>query len=88
MSLWHAVLSRLIVRRAIDRTELALTGNSTLELVADFIAFEPSASRQPKYARGEKENRQALHLLILGSESFIAIADCGCSGARRGERRN
>ena len=66
----------LVARRALDRSECALTGHAALELAFHFVgaAFlqRIGARRQEKGASQRKNNRNALHLPILGGASFIA----------------
>ena len=42
MSRWHSMLVGLIAGWSIDGTELAFSGDSFLQLVADLVPFEPS----------------------------------------------
>jgi hypothetical protein len=72
MRLWNAVLTSGIIGRAINWTEGALTGNAPLELALNFLSstlFQWICATAPDQDAGNcEENRQALHLLILGSE--------------------
>ena len=92
MSLWDTVLGCLIIIGAIHRAEFTLTGHATLKLVAylsrcSLFEWIGAAAR---YQRTSKKNqdRRGLHLLILGNERRIAIADCGYRIAERIDRIN
>ena len=72
MSLWDAVFGCLIVLSAIHRAEFTLTGYAAFELVAHFARsslFE-SVGATARHQRPSEQNqdRQGLHLLILGNE--------------------
>jgi hypothetical protein len=72
MSLWDGVLGRLIIIRAIHRAEFTLTGHAAFELVGHFARgslFEGiSATARHQRATQKNQDRQGLHLLILGNE--------------------
>jgi hypothetical protein len=70
MSLWDAVFSCGIIRRSINRADRSLAGHATLKLPTDFLSaamfdwISATASDQ----RERANDRQGLHLLILGSK--------------------
>jgi len=70
MSLWNSVLAGGITRLSLFRTNRPLASHATLKLISNFIGaalFEwISASAHNERARAN--DRQGLHLLILGSE--------------------
>jgi len=65
-----------IAGRSIDGTNLALPGDSFLQMVADLVAFEPSlgTTADRKRAGQGDEQQNTLHPLILRSESCNARA--------------
>jgi len=79
MCLWHGVFPGLIILRAIDRAECSLTGDTAFQLSFNFSGaalFQRICATACQHRPGNREeDRQALHLLILGSERLIAIAD-------------
>jgi hypothetical protein len=80
---------RLIVLGAIDWTELALAGDAALQMLADFfIAGEPicHTSGSAERSGDEDEQRQALHLLILGSELCNASVVAALAAASAGTK--
>ena len=69
MSLRYCVFAGRIIFRAVLRTNRALTGDAALELTAHFLRatlFERIRAC-PGEKRARANNRQGLHLLILGS---------------------
>jgi hypothetical protein len=76
MSLWNSVLAGGITRLSLFRTNRPLASHATLKLISNFIGaalFEwISASAYNERARAN--DRQGLHLLILGSERSNARA--------------
>jgi hypothetical protein len=70
MSLRDAVFSRGIIRRSINRADRSLAGHAALKLPTDFLSaamfdwISATASDQ----RERANDRQGLHLLILGSK--------------------
>lgn len=66
----------LIAGGSIDGSELAFSGDSFLQFVADFASFEPARTSGDREGAGQGDEQQnALHPLILRSERAIAIAD-------------
>jgi hypothetical protein len=80
MSLWNSVFASRIIRWAFDRANRSLAGHAALELTSDFLraALFEWISASPHDERARANDRQGLHLLILGSDLSIAS---GCSGA-------
>jgi hypothetical protein len=76
MSLWNSVFASRIIRWAFDRANRSLAGHATLKLTSHFLRtalFEwISASLHDERARAN--DRQGLHLFILGSERSNARA--------------
>jgi hypothetical protein len=69
----------LIAGLAIDRADLALSGDSFLQMILDVVLSEPAfrAAGDGECAGHGDEQQNALHPLILGSKRCIAIADIG-----------
>jgi hypothetical protein len=80
MSLWNSVFAGRIVRGPLFRANRSLAGHAALELASDFLrgALFERISASPHDERTRANDRQGLHLLILGSDLSIAS---GCSGA-------
>jgi hypothetical protein len=76
MSLWNSVFAGRIVRWAIDRANGSLSGHAALELTSDFLraALFEWISASPHNKRARANDRQGLHLFILGSERSNARA--------------
>ena len=64
------MLVGLIAGRSIDRTDLAFSGESFVQMIAHLVAFEPSlgATADGERAGHGDEQQNALHPLILRSE--------------------
>jgi hypothetical protein len=69
---------------------VALTRDSTLELSLHILGgrlFEGISTTACRQGEGDRaQNREGLHLFILGDESAIAIADCGLRKVNRQRR--
>jgi len=80
MSFWYAVFGGRIARRPLDWAERPLAGDATLKLPSHFFGaalFERiSATTHDQHPCDHKQDRHALHLLILGTKRSNAIADC------------
>lgn len=76
MGLWHGMLRRLIVLRAIDWPKLSLAGYAAFELRLHFpgaaLLERIGASAAAQHPRDCEQERQAFHLLILGRVRPIA----------------
>jgi len=84
MSLGNSVFAGRITLFAIDRANGSLTGYAALELIPDFprAALFERVSTSPSEKRARANDRQGLHLFILGSERSNARAWLKrCSGA-------
>jgi hypothetical protein len=70
MSLWNSVFAGRIVRGTLDRANRSLAGHAALELTSDFLraALFERVSTSPHDERARANDRQGLHLFILGSE--------------------
>jgi hypothetical protein len=70
MSLWNSVFASRIIRWAFDRANRSLAGHAALELTSDFLraALFEWISASPHDERARANDRQGLHLFILGSE--------------------
>ena len=72
MGLRNSVLVCLVAGWAIHRPELTLTGDATFELALDFLCaplFERIGATAHHHCVSDREqDRQGLHLLILGSK--------------------
>jgi hypothetical protein len=81
MILRNGMFTGLVARGPIDRADLPLPGNAALELSFHFsggaLLQRIGASGQKKAAGQGESHRKGLHRLILGSESGIAIGNCG-----------
>jgi hypothetical protein len=77
MSLRDAVLSRGIIRRSINRAYCSLAGYAALELTSYVLgaALFQRIGTPTRNKRERANHRQGLHLLILGNEREIAIAE-------------
>jgi hypothetical protein len=76
MSLWNSVFAGGVILRAIDRANRSLAGHAALELTSDFLraALFEWVSASPHDKRTRANDRQGLHLFILGSELSNARA--------------
>jgi hypothetical protein len=78
MSLRHAVFGGRIARRTINRPKLSLSGYAALQLILHFGTFPllegVGAANHKQRESDRAKDRQAFHLLILGSGGRIAIA--------------
>jgi hypothetical protein len=76
MSLRDAVLSRRIIRRSINRADRSLAGHAALELSSHVLraALFQWIGTPTRNQRERAENRQGLHLFILGNERCNARA--------------
>jgi hypothetical protein len=76
----HAVLPRRITGGPLHWAERSLAGDAALKLPLHFLRaalFKRISAATRSQPCDHEQDRQALHLLILGSERCIAIADCG-----------
>jgi len=76
MSLWNSVFAGGIVRGPLFRANRSLAGHAALELTSDFLlaALFKWISASPNDERARANDRQGLHLFILGSERSNARA--------------
>lgn len=76
MGLGHAVFARRITRRALLGSNCALPGHTALQLILNFRSFSLferiGATGREQRDCDREEDRQALHLPILESDSVIA----------------
>jgi len=74
MSLWNSVFAGGIVRGPLFRANRSLAGHAALELTSDFLlaALFKWISASPHDERARANDRQGLHLFILGSRRSIA----------------
>jgi hypothetical protein len=77
MSLRDAVLTCGIIRGAINWPQCPLAGDAALELALNFLraALFQRISATARDQRERAQDRQGLHLLILGSQGDNAIAE-------------
>jgi hypothetical protein len=70
MSLWNCVFAGGIAGLSLFGTKLSLAGHAALELIPDFLraALFERVSTSPHDERARANDRQGLHLLILGSK--------------------
>lgn len=72
-----AVLIRRIVHRALLRSDRALTGDTTLQLSADFLAgalFDRVSTTKKSQRTEEEKKRGGFHLCMLGKGTANASA--------------
>jgi hypothetical protein len=84
MSLWNRVFTGRIARGPLFRANRPLAGHAALKLISDFIggALFEWVCASAHNERAHANDRQGLHLLILGSERSNARARLKrCSGA-------
>jgi hypothetical protein len=76
MRLWNRVFTGGIVRSPLFRANRSLAGHAALELASDFLggALLERVSASAYNERARANDRQGLHLLILGSEQSNARA--------------
>ena len=77
MRLRNAVLGCRVARWPLDRSDGSLAGNSAPQLVLHFLsaAFLHRVGATSYDQRARAQDRQGLHLLILGKERSNAIAE-------------
>jgi hypothetical protein len=76
MGLWNRMFTGGIVRGPLFRANRSLARHATLELTSDFLrgALFERVSTAAENERARANDRQGLHLLILGSERSNARA--------------
>ena len=76
MGLWNRMFTSGIARGPLFRTNRSLAGHAALELASDFLrgALFERVSTAAYNERARANDRQGLHLLILGSERSNARA--------------
>jgi hypothetical protein len=70
MGLWNRMFTGRIARGPLFRTDRSLAGYTPLQLTTDFLgaAFFERVSTSTGEKRARANDRQGLHLFILGSE--------------------